>query len=130
MRFDERGVSMSVFACGAIMALLIVSGLVVDGTAQLMARERAHGAAAQIARHATDAAVPYQVDGSDGRNVALTAAQTAAASYPDLRFDISLDQAGVLHITATTQVNTLFLRLIGVSSLPVTGTASAIIVRP
>ncbi|MCL2489789.1 MAG: pilus assembly protein TadG-related protein [Propionibacteriaceae bacterium] len=130
MRSDERGVSMSVFACGAIMALLILAGLVVDGTAQLMARERAQGAAAQIARWATDASVPYQVDGSDGRNVALTAARTAAANYPDLNFDITMDQAGVLHITGTKQVNTVFLQLIGVSSLPATGMASAVVIRP
>jgi len=121
---------MSVFACGAIMALLILAGLVVDGTAQLMARERAQGAAAQIARWATDASVPYQVDGSDGRNVALTAARTAAANYPDLNFDITMDQAGVLHITGTKQVNTVFLQLIGVSSLPATGMASAVVIRP
>jgi len=129
MKANERGVSMSVFACGAIMALLIVAGLVVDGTAQLVARERAHGAAAQVVRFATDASVPYQVDGSDGRNVALTAARTAAANYPDLNFDITMDGAGTLHITALTSVNTVFLRLIGVSSLPAKGVASAAIIQ-
>jgi len=120
---------MSVFACGAIMALLIVAGLVVDGTAQLVAREHARGAAAQVARFATDASVPYQVDGSDGRAVALTAAQTAAADYPDLNFDITMDTAGTLHIVATTQVDTVFLRLIGVSSLTAKGAASAAVIQ-
>jgi len=120
---------MSVFACGAILALLIVAGLVVDGTAQLMAREHARGAAAQVARFATDASVPYQIDGSDGRNVALAAARTAASKYSDLTFDIAMDGAGTLHITATTSVDTVFLQLIGVTSLPAKGVASATIVR-
>jgi len=128
MKHNQRGVSMSVFACGAILALLIVAGLVVDGTAQMMARERAHGVAAQVARFAVDASAPYQVDGGDGRNIALTAAQTAAAKYPDLAFNITIDGAGTLHVVATTSVNTVFLGLIGVSSLPAKGEASAIII--
>jgi len=119
---------MSVFACGAILALLIVAGLVVDGTAQMMARERAHGAAAQVARFAVDASAPVQVDGGDGRDVALAAAHTAAANYPGLTFDITMDDAGTLHIVVTTRVNTVFLGLIGVSSLPARGEASAIII--
>jgi len=121
---------MSVFACGVIVALLILAGLVVDGTAQMAARERAHGAAAQVARFATDTSVPYQVDGSDGRNVALVAAQTAAANYLDLTFDITMDAVGTLHIVATARVNTVFLGLIGISSLPARGEASAIIIAP
>ena len=120
---------MTVFACGAIIALLILAGLVVDGTAQMVARERAHGAAAQVARFALDASVPYQVDGEDGRTVALEAARTAAAKYPDLTFDISMDSAGTLHVVATTRVNTVFLGLIGISSLPAQGQASAIIIQ-
>jgi len=129
MKQNERGVSMTVFACGAIMALLVLAGLVVDGTAQLMARERAHGAAAQVARFAADASAPYQIDGGDGRNVALTAARTAAAKYTALTFDITMDSAGTLHVVATTRVNTVFLGLIGVSSLQAQGQASAVIIQ-
>jgi len=128
MKQNQRGVSMSVFACGAILALLIVAGLVVDGTAQMMAREHAHAAAAQVARFAVDASAPFQVDGGDGRNVALTAARTAAVKYPDLTFDITMDAAGTLNIIATTRVNTVFLGLIGVSYLSAKGEASAIII--
>ena len=120
---------MSVFACGAVLALLMVAGLAVDGTAQMMARERAHAAAAQVARFAVDASAPYQIDGGDGRNVALTAAHTAAAEYTDLTFDITMDGAGTLHIVAKTSINTVFLGLVGVSSLKAQGQASAIIIQ-
>ena len=120
---------MSVFACGAIMALLIVAGLVVDGTAQIAARERAQGAAAQVARFATDAAVPYLVDGGDGRAAAMTAAQTAAGTFHDLTFDIALDADGSLRVRAHAVVRTVFLQLIGVSSLSATGQATAVTYR-
>jgi len=118
---------MSVFACGAIMALLILAGLLVDGTAQMSARQRAVDATSEVARYATDAAAPYLVDGQDGTAPAMAAARTASASYPDLVFTITMGGGGVLHIEATTTVKTTFLQLIGVSRLRATGRAEAVI---
>ena len=118
---------MSVFACGAIMALLILAGLLVDGAAQMSAHQRAVDATAQVARFATDAAAPYLVDGQDGTGPALAAAQTAAAKFPDFAFVISMTDTGVLHVEATATVDTTFLQLIGVSSLHATGTSEAIL---
>jgi len=109
------------------MALLIVAGLVVDGTAQMAAHERAQGAAAQIARFATDAAAPYLVDGSDGRAEALAAARSATGNYPDMTFEIALNPDGSLRVRSSTTVNTVFLQLIGIRSLGATGQATAVI---
>jgi len=112
------------------MALLIVAGLMVDGAAQVSARERADSSAAQVARFAMDAAAPYLVDGLDGRTVALTAARTAAGGYADLTFDISIDQAGSLHVGTKTTVRTVFLQLIGIKNLAASGQATAVVYRP
>ncbi|MCL2783003.1 MAG: hypothetical protein FWD80_03395 [Propionibacteriaceae bacterium] len=127
---DQRGVSMSVFACGAIMTLLIVAGLLVDGAAQVSAHERVGAAAAQVARFAMDASAPYLVDGQDGRTTALTAARTAAANYTDITFGIEMDETGALRISTKTTVRTIFLQLIGINSLTASGRATAVIYQP
>ena len=129
LKKDQRGASMSVFACGAVMALLILAGLLVDGAAQMSARQRAVDATAQVARFATDAAAPYLVDGQDGTGPALAAAQAAAARYSDLTFTITMKGADVISIEATTTVETTFLQLIGVPTLRASGTSEAILHR-
>ena len=127
---NQRGVSLSVFACGAILALLIMAGLVVDGTAQLLAHQRAEDAAAQVARFAVDAAVPYMVDGRDGQAAALTAAGQAAKRYDNIVFAYSVDATGALHVSTATSVPTVFLRLIGIQTLQATGEATAVVFQP
>ena len=126
----QRGVSLSVLACGAIAALIIVAGLMTDGAAQLQARQRAGDVAAQVARYALDAAAPYQVDGRDGRPVALAAAWAAAARHPDLDFEIVMDAAGALHVSTRQAVPTLFLQIIGVRYLTASGQATAVVYQP
>jgi len=126
----QRGVSLSVFACGAIVVLLIVAGLVVDGAAQVSAHVRAEGAAAAVARYAMDAAAPYLIDGQDGAAPALTAARSAARSYSGLQFDIFVDAGGALHVTTRTTVATTFLQLIGIRELTATGDAVAQLYPP
>ena len=129
-KINQRGVSMSVFACGAIMVLLILAGLVVDGAAQLAAHQRANTGAAQVARFAMDAAAPYLADGQDGRTVALAAAWANAAQYDDLAFSITLDGSGALHIDTATSVRTVFLTLIGIPTLSASGHAVAVVFEP
>jgi len=121
---------MSVMTCGLIMALLIVAGLLVDGGAQLQAHQRASDAAAQVARYAMDAAVPYLVDGRDGRLPALTAAKAAADRHTDMTFTINYDARGALYISANTSVRTMFLQLIGIDTLKATGEAMSVIYQP
>jgi len=114
---------MSVLACGGIIALLLVAGLAVDGTAQIAAQQRANDVAAQVGRWAMDAAAPYLVDGQDGRTVALTAARQAASRYPDLEFQVWLDLGGSLHIETRTVIKTTFLQLMGLQQLSACGKA-------
>ena len=127
---DQRGVSMSVFACGAILVLLIMAGLLVDGAAQLMARQRVEDSAAQVARFAMDAAAPYMVDGQNAGPAALAAASKAAKRHTDLSFEFMFDATGALHVSATKTVPTQFLCLIGIKSLQVRGQAIAIVFQP
>lgn len=121
---------MSVLACGAIVALLVMAGLAVDGAAQMAAQQRAAGAANQVARFAMDAAAPYLVDGEDGRAAAIAAAQSAADGFSGLRFEFALDESGRLQVRASTTIDTVFLPLIGINQLNATGQASAIVFRP
>jgi len=121
---------MSVLACGFIVALLAVAGLLVDGGAQLQAHQRASDTAAQVARYAMDAAMPYLVDGRDGRTPALVAAKTASAKHSDMTFSIDYDESGALHISASTSVRTMFLQLIGIDELKATGEAVAVVHKP
>jgi len=128
--YNQRGLSLSVFACGAILALLIMAGLVIDGSAQLLARQRAEDAAAQVARLAMDAAVPYMVDGRDGSGAALAAAGQAARRYDNMTFSFNVDSLGSLHVGTSTTVPTLFLCLVGVAHLQATGQAVATVFAP
>ena len=118
------------FACGAILALLIMTGLLVDGAAQLLARQRAEAGAAQVARFAMDAAAPYMVDGQDPTSAALAAAAKAATRYSGLSFEFRLDADGALHVDTVTAVETQFLCLIGIKTLPASGHAVAIVFQP
>ena len=127
---NERGVSLTVFACGAVLVLLIMTGLVVDGAAQLLARQRAENGAAQVARFAMDAAAPYMVDGQDPTAAALAAATKAATSYPGISFEFRVDQNGALHVSTATAIETQFLCLIGITTLPASGHAVAIVFQP
>jgi len=121
MESRQRGVSLTVFACGAIMALLIVAGLAVDGGAQMSAHVRAQAAAAEVARYAVDAAAPYAVDGQDGSGVALAAAGSAATRFVDLEFGFAIDADGTLKVSTSTGVDTTFLQLIGIRKLTAKG---------
>ena len=121
---------MSVFACGAILALLIMAGLLVDGAAQMLAKQRAEDAAAQVARYAMDAAAPYLVDGQDGAAPALAAARSAAGRYSGISFEFAMDADGGLRVTTHTSVQTVFLGLIGIHQLSASGSATAIVYQP
>ena len=107
-----------------------MAGLVVDGAAQLQARQHAQDAASQVARYAMDAAAPYLVDGRSGSSAALKAAGQAAKGYGGIAFVFSVDAAGALHVNASTTVPTIFLRLIGIQQLKATGQAIATVVQP
>ena len=122
--------SVSVFACGAILALLIMAGLLVDGAAQMLAKQRAEDAAAQVARFAMDAAAPYLVDGQDGSGPALAAARSASGHYDNITFQFTIESDGALRVTTHTSVPAMFLCLIGIGQLGASGDATAIVYQP
>ena len=120
--------SMSVFLCIAVIALLLAAGLAVDGAAQAAARRTCQTAAAQVARIGVDAAASTRLDLSPGQAgaVAVSAARRAAADlHPGLTMTAEVGRDGRLHVQATTRIGTLFLGLAGIHELSASGKATA-----
>lgn|GEM_PF-753694 len=125
-RHDARGLSMSVFVCIAIFALLLATGLAVDGAAQAHARRTCQTAAAEIARIGTDASASARIEGGNTVAAGTQAAQAAAQKlYPNLTVQVSVADNARLVVRASTSVPTLFLTLMGIGHLAASGEASA-----
>jgi len=123
---DERGLSLSVLLACCVLALMIAAGLAVDGAIQAEARRSCQIAAATLSRLGADASATDRLGGLDGRAAALAAARDAAAQrFPGLDITVNIDGTGTLQVAAATRVDTVFLELIGIRSLPASGHASA-----
>lgn len=122
---DERGVALSAQLSVVVVALLLITGLVVDGGRQTQADVRCTRVAAQAARAGADAASVAQASGlavDDGAVVA--AASQVLAAYPDVRGQADWDGAGVTARCETT-TSTVFLSLVGLRELRGRGEARA-----
>jgi len=119
--------SIAAFMVLFIVTLLVLTGLVVDGGAAMTARQAAADEAQQAARAGAGA---LSVDAlRSGRlaldptaAVAAAEAFTVAAGHPGTA---SVD-AGVVTVTIHYRIGTALLGLVGVDTLPVSGTASAV----
>ncbi|MGC4152477.1 MAG: hypothetical protein QM628_05295 [Propionicimonas sp.] len=126
---EERGQALSVFVAVSVLGLLLICGLVVDGSAQAQATRRAQNAAALAARAALDTTATARLAGAEpevGRAVAV-ARQVLAAH--GVQGEITL-RAGQVEVTTTTQVETIFLSLIGITTLRAGGSATAELQAP
>lgn len=122
---DQRGQALSVFVAVAVFALLLVCGLVVDGGAQARSVRQAETAAALAARAAADATATARLAGVEPDPVvAVQAAQRVLADYPGLTGEVRLVADG-LEVRTRTRVDTIFLSLIGITSLSASGSATA-----
>ncbi len=121
----ERGMSLSTFTSVAVLALILITGLVVDGGAQLSAERRAEVLAAEAARAGTDAAAPYRLVGADGNQAAAAAARDVLSRHRDVASQVEVDASGLL--TVRTQITTkpVFLSLVGLNELHGDGSATA-----
>ncbi len=106
-----------------VMALLLVCGLVVDGGRQAATTREAQGVAATVARAAADAAAGDVVAGGSGAGAGIATAQRLLASS-GMTGTVTPVPGGV-RVDTTTSVDTVFLSLIGIASLPARGSATA-----
>lgn len=121
---EERGQSLSVLVAVSVLGLLLMCGLVVDGGAQAAAVRRAQSAAALAARSALDTTTTARLAGVEPEvGEAIAAARQMLVAH-GVEGDISL-RGGRVEVTTTTEVETVFLSLIGINTLRATGSATA-----
>lgn len=123
---DESGASSAIVVLMAV-ALLSAAGLVIDGGYALGAQRRAMNTAEQAARAGSDALSPAALRSGQTR-VDPSAASTAAQSYlasADASGSVRVD-GGQVTVTVVTRQDTTILAAVGVSSIPVSATATAL----
>jgi len=124
--------SVTLFLVIAMAGLFVLVGLVVDGGAKIRAVQRADSLAAEAGRAGGQAInVPAAIVG-DAPKVDARAAVSAANAYlarNGAQGTVTVTNAGrTLNVNVTTTRPTIFLGLIGVSSITVTGHASVTLV--
>jgi hypothetical protein len=128
----ERG-SVTVFVSVAAVALMLMAGLVVDGGAKVRAIQRADAVAAEAARAAGQAIVLADAVVGNPPRADLVAAVRAAETYlaaQGVAGNVEvLDRGAQVRVRVQTSTPTVFLGLIGISSLNVTGEATVTLVR-
>jgi hypothetical protein len=124
---DERGQSISLFVLVIMGALIITTGLVIDGGQKVAATSRAESAAAGASRAAGNAAATQQLGGADPASAAVLAAKTYLAGQPEVQGIVSVAN-GVVLVTTSAQQPTILLSIIGIGSVSGQGSARANIV--
>lgn len=122
---DQRGQALTTFVAVAVLGLLAVCGLVVDGGARARTARLAELAAAQAARAAADDSARYRVVGAAADAAsARAAASDVLAAYPGLTGEV-LVRGTTVEVVTTAEVRTVLLCLIGIDSFRVSGSATA-----
>ena len=131
MTRNEDG-SITLWMVTASFAMMMLVGLAVDLGGQVHAQQRAHNVASQAARaggQEVQAAPAVQ-----GRYVAINiaAARSAAQDYlstAGVNGTVSVTDGTIITVNVTDTYRPKFLSVIGLGDLPVTGEASARLVR-
>ncbi len=126
---DDHG-SLTAFVALLLVALVALGGLVLDGGSAFSAQQAAANEAEQAARAGAGAlsvdalrAGSLQLD--DQAAVAAAEAFTAAAGHPGVATVV----AGVVSVRIAYRIPTSVLGIVGISTLPVSATASAVDVQ-
>ena len=128
---DDRG-SVSLFAVTAAAGMVILAGLAVDLGGQVHARQHAVDVAGQAARAAGQQLQPAPAIRGDVLRTDPQRAVAAARSYlaaADVSGTVSLRGGTAVTVTTTASYPTVFLSIIGINELQVTGRAEARTVR-
>lgn len=126
-RCDERGLALSVWVAVALPAFIVAVGLGVDFAGHAAAEQEARAIAAQAARSATHAVV---LTGS-GAQLDAGAARRAGRGFAEaagLSAEVNLTPQLGAEVRVRGSYSTVFLGLIGISSIDVeaTGVARAV----
>jgi hypothetical protein len=124
---DERGQSISLFTLVIMGALIMTTGLVIDGGQKVAATSRAESAAAGASRAAGNAVATQQLGGADPASSAVLAAKTYLAGQPGVQGTVSVTN-GVVLVTTSAEQPTIFLSIIGIGFVSAQGSARANIV--
>lgn len=125
---DQRGQALSAFVVVVLSALFGVAGLVVDGGAKSAGRAEAQAVAAHAARAAVDAGAQSRATGTPLDTGAVTAAANQVLSDRGVTGTVTITE-GVVRVMTTTTTRTVFLSLVGVTSLESSGEATAVLER-
>lgn len=130
---DPEAGSVTVFVAISMLGLLLLLGLVADGGAKLRATQRADATAAEAARAGGQALdIPDAISGSGtrvDRSIAVAAATTYLRQAGHTGTATVSDDRTRLQVTVTDTAPTVFLNLIGISTVTVSGRAEASLVE-
>jgi hypothetical protein len=113
---NERGQSVSLFVLVIMGALIITTGLVIDGGQKVAATSRAESAAAGAGRAAGNAAATQQLGGADPASAAVLAAKTYLAGQSGVDGTVSISN-GVVTVATSAHEPTILLSVIGIRSV-------------
>ena len=123
-RRDERGQSVSLYVLTVTAALILTTGLVVDGGQKIAASSRAESAAAGAARAAANAAATQALAGRDSAGAGVLAAKAFLAGQPDVSGSVSV-KGGVVSVRTRSTTSTIFLSALGIDEVAADGSAEA-----
>ena len=128
VRFHQSG-QVTLFLAGCCLGLVLLAGLSVDGGRILSARGQAWDEAQEAARAGADALSVADLRGEGGETVVdVAAAQEAVANYMAATGDaavVTVSAQDMVTVTVTSVVQPYLLSLVGMNTVPVTGTATA-----
>lgn len=131
-RRGERG-SVTVWLAVASFVMIVLVGLAVDLTGAVHAQQRARDVAAQAARiggQQIDAARAMKGQGVQANPQQAVAAANAYLASSGVSGSATVQSGGTALVVETTDAyNTIFLGIIGLGSIPVSGHGEARIVR-
>jgi Flp pilus assembly protein TadG len=124
---DDRGAA-AIFLILMTVALLIAAGLVIDGGYALAERRQLTNQAEQAARVGADALDQASLRDGGTPRVDPAAARTAATAYLTrvgaTGATVTIDGA-VVEVQISGHTDTTILSIVGIGTIPVTGTAAA-----
>ena len=130
-RERERG-AISLWAVTAAFAMIILAGLAVDLGGKVQAQQHAIDVATQAARAGGQQLDAARAVRGYGAQIDPTLAVAAARAYlaaSDLTGTVTTRGGSTVVVTTSGSYSTKFLGIIGISSLPVTGSAESRTVR-
>ncbi len=123
----ERGQAVSLFVILVMAAVIMATGLVIDGGQKVTAATTAEGVAASAARSASNAAAADEVSGRANVGAAVLAAKTYLAGATNVTGSVLITD-GIVTVSTRSSQPTLFLSLIGIDTVTAHGHAQTNIV--